>query len=585
MRRKEFTRPLDLAWQYLHKGDEHRAQQIVLAQRKHAPEDPELHIKWAELCEELGMARQAMEHYEAALKLDPKNHDALFSLGNILSEVGRFENSNHYLRKLLQQRPDHSKARELLYNNYEALGLVGQAEAVIPKKKGSSQSPHERYFPPCISKEQIEIFLKLFSGRELGYALETLDPDTGKVHHEYRAEPLDEEVVKAHLLGEISVAVYPLRSDNTVRYATLLLHVPSRVREMYARQHGYLLFLNEKARALAIKVVQQAQGFGVPVYIEEFGVRGYRVWFFFTEFVHFLKAKDFLNLFMERTEPSDSHIAVEFLLPTKPVGIGWIERCIPLPLGVDPVSNKRCFFLDQNGRPFDNQLIFLKKVRTLDLKLAIRQLRLTTEAREIKYWEPRSLPRLVEKLRHECRVLGYLIDRALSGHMLRREEKVILFYTVGLLDSTEDSLHQILEPTPDYNYRKIKKQLQRLQKNPISCLRIRSMIPEITGSVGCTCAFDLRGGKYPSPLLHVMPQLVPASEEIEIPDKLPLKEAAKRYAYLRTHIEEEKTTLRRLEKILERHFQRKGIQECSIDKAKIKLYKKDSHITWHLEQT
>jgi hypothetical protein len=168
--------------------------------------------------------------------------------------------------------------------------------------------------------------------------------------------------------------------------------------------------------------------------------------------------------------------------------------------------------------------------------------------------------------------------------MLRREEKVILFYTVGLLDSTGDSLHQILEPAPDYNYRKIRRQLERLQKNPISCLRIRSMIPEITGSVGCACIFDLRGGKYPSPLLHVMPQLVPVSEEMEIPDKLPLREAARRYVYLRMRIEEETAALKRLERILEQHFHKKGIQEYAINSAKIKLYKEDDHTTWNLER-
>jgi len=180
-------------------------------------------------------------------------------------------------------------------------------------------------------------------------------------------------------------------------------------------------------------------------------------------------------------------------------------------------------------------------------------------------------------------VISLLMDRALEGRMLRREEKVVLYYSIGLLDETGSAIHTLLESTPDYNYTKTKRQWERLQKNPISCLKIRSMLPDITSAVNCQCTFDLGGGKYPSPLMHVMPHMVPAAREFEIPPRLKLRQAAQRCIQLRRRLDEEKRALMRLEALLAEHFSAKGISEFKINDTKILRESANGQTEWRLE--
>jgi hypothetical protein len=180
--------------------------------------------------------------------------------------------------------------------------------------------------------------------------------------------------------------------------------------------------------------------------------------------------------------------------------------------------------------------------------------------------------------------LSELARKARRGRILTRPEKVILFYTLGLTERNGDSLHRLLETCPDYNHNKVQRQAARLKPNPISCHKIRELIPEITASVGCGCSFDLRGGKYPSPLLHVNPHLVPAAEELSLPDRIPIQEAARRYINLKRSIEESSAALLRLEGVLDRHFDRRGIDSLKVEKILLKRHHDSGQTRWHLEQ-
>ncbi|MBW2000217.1 MAG: hypothetical protein JRJ29_19945 [Deltaproteobacteria bacterium] len=574
--------PLELARRYSDEGDEYRAQQVVLSQRKHPPADPMLLAEWGMLSEELGMARQAMEFYERGLNLEPGNRDCLYLLAKLLNEVGHFERSNHYLRKVLRADSGDGAARKLLHENYEAMGLKGQAQAVLPGKEKAPVLP-ERYFPPSVSRNQVDIFLDLFSGREIGFSIQEVDPDTGTSRYVFHETPLGHDMVKDHFLGKITLAAYPLRSDNMVRYTGLFARIPNRVRETYAGQQSYLVLLGEKIKSYVVKLAIFAKSLGIPAYAEEYGSLGARLWFFFEDYEHFLRAREFLKSFIKIAPQPETQYRVEMLLPTKPTGIGWSEQCIPLPLGVNRLSLRRCFFLEDDGRPWDNQLGFLKKIRRFPLRQAARRLR--SQDTSFKPWDGKALAFAdkIERLKSLCPVISLIMDKALAGRLLRREEKVALYYSIGLLDETGNAIHHLLEPTPDYDYVKVKRQWERLQKNPISCLKIRLMLPEITSSVNCQCVFDLRGGRYPSPLMHVMPHMVPASAESRVPPRLKLKQAAHRYVQLRRHLDEEKKVISRLEQLLEKHFSAKGISEFKVNDMKIRRESINGQTAWRLE--
>ena len=458
---------LELARAYMEEKREESARDVVVRRRHMHCDDPDVHVGWAELCEELGMARQAIECYQKALELDSENLDSLYRLAFLFSEIGYYEKSAHHLKKILRRDSGHAGARKLLRHCYEALGLHGQARVLSPEKKGPGVRPAERYFPPSISEEDTRNFLELFSGREVGYALQAIDSKTGDISYEFENAPLDHGPIRDHILGKITLAVYPLRSDNSIQYTALSVRIPIRARETYAGQQSYLAFIAEKMRAYVLDLANFAEGCRIPAYAEQSGPQSFRLWFFFLGFIHFLRAKEFLKGFMEHSPKPGSHFVVEPLLPTRPVGIGWVERCIPLPLGIEGTSLERCFFIDQKGEAYGDQLKFLKKVRRFDVKSAIRNLRSLGQVPGVLKTRSESFPPLVERLRRDCKVVDYLVQKALSGHMMRREEKVALFYTIGLLHGGGNTIHRILESTPDYNYRKTERQLERLQRNPV----------------------------------------------------------------------------------------------------------------------
>jgi hypothetical protein len=158
-----------------------------------------------------------------------------------------------------------------------------------------------------------------------------------------------------------------------------------------------------------------------------------------------------------------------------------------------------------------------------------------------------------------------------------------LYAAHTLLDENGNTIHELLENTPDYNYRKVRQQWERLKKNPVSCVKIRHLLPEITASVNCNCIFDLRGGKYPSPLIHIHPHMVPRASDAEVSQRISIKEAAERYVHLRRHVAEQKKVLETLESVLERHFSRRGTNEYKTKTAKIVRFVNGSNTDWRIE--
>ena len=572
-----------LARHYLQIGDEDKARKTILYWRLRSPMIDEIHFQWAELCEELDMIKPAMDSYGRVLKINPRHKKALFNLARLLNEKGYHERATHFLKKLIKIVPEHQEAKNLLCEIYEKLGHAGLARAVKERTCQVFPEAHERFFPISIGDTQINRFMELFAGREVGFCVESIDFSTGSMKYKFCELPVSPGCVKAHLLGDITLAGYPMRSDNTVRFAGYCLRIPSRVREQHAGQITYLAMVDEKMKRYVIKIARIARRIGIPSYLERYGHQRYRIWFFFDEFEHFLRAKRFLGEFLSLIPRYDTSFSVEPILPTRPQGMGWKETCVPLPLGLDRASMSRSLFIDLEGKPYENQLKHLEKIRPFSLKYGLKRIRECKEGGKLLQHGTQSLPPLVEKLKSKCPVVDHLVSKATAGHMLRSDEKVVLFYTVGLIDEDGRIMHQLLEPTPDYNYTKVKNQWSRLKKNPISCIKIRNLLPEITVSLGCNCVLDLRGGKYPSPLLHVNPHLVPESSDFQLPEKLTLKEAAERYARLSQHVAEERKVLHRLEGILEKHFSRKGIKEYTLRDVRLKQDCSGERIHWILE--
>jgi len=577
--------PLKQAEYFLSSGEEEKARDLAVRWRMVPGQSPAAYRGWGEVCRELGMARQAEECFRMALRIDRDDTDSLFLLAELCADVGRFEEAMGILRRIVRRDPGHTRARELLAENYRALGFTGRAEALCPQPQPRTYEDFERYFPPSVGSEDVARFTSLFAGREQGYAVQAVDSRTGEVRLEYRPGFVSPEIVVPHILGEATLAVYPMRSDHTVRHAVVSLHIDAAVREQNIRNRSYLRALDDKMKSHVMKLARCARLYGIPAYPEDAGTFSYRLWFFFDGFVHFLKAGRFAKAFLEKAPPAEGSFVVEPLLATKPVGIGWMERAVVLPLGIERSTGRRCLFLDADGMPYPEQLKHLRRIREMDPSEALRVFSGADGHREIRSSSAVNLPGRADTLARYCPVVNELVRRAQAGRILRREEKVVLFYAVGLLDEGCRALHDILEPCPDYRFEKVQRQAARLKPAPISCLKIRELLPEITASVGCNCSFDLRGGRYPSPVLHAAPHLVPVSDAFAPPENAPVRDVARRYIDLRLHLEEMSTALGRLERELDARFQKKKIHGLKIDRITLTREEHEGRVAWRMERT
>ena len=136
---------------------------------------------------------------------------------------------------------------------------------------------------------------------------------------------------------------------------------------------------------------------------------------------------------------------------------------------------------------------------------------------QVQYLEPPEDPNVMWEVYQLSSFLGPVIEevarKARSGRMLNHEEKLVVFFTLGFLNDSLKSLHSVLEPCPDYRPKKVDRLASRLKSNPISCPKIRELLPETTAYLLCNCSFPIPEGSYPSPLLHIDPKLVPSRAE------------------------------------------------------------------------
>ncbi len=533
-----------LAKAYLEQGDEERARRVIAIQRRLPSKDPSVHFKWGLLCEELGMARQARESYEQAIALDPGNADYHFRLARLCYEKGAWERALRHLQKTVALSPENEAAREMLVTLYREMGLQGSANAVA--KKATSRDSSPQTIPLQVTQEDVSLLLDLFNGRELGYAEYHL-VSTGNEGYVYCNNALGFGEVADHLRGEKTMGVYLLRGDQTLRCCGIHIQIPWNKLASGIKDAGSLSILEDKVRTYARDLRSKAKELGFSSYCEDSADRGRRIWFFFEDFIPYEMAERLLNSLIDRVSLPGLGLSLQLLLGFKLSGIGKTDEPAMLPLGIRRRTGKRSLFIDEAGNPYDDQLLFLRKIRRitrLDLQRFFKGP--DRERRRIEV----SSSDLFTKLQKRCSIVEAIVLKAASGRSLRTEEKMVLYFTVGFLPESTRILHDILEPCPDYRPNRVNRMMSRLCRNPISCPKIRQLVPEMTAYLSCKCSFDLRSGLYPTPLLHIDPALVNI-EPRTASAAGSLEEIEKRYASILRKIDQLTREKKKLEGMLE----------------------------------
>ncbi len=536
---------LELVERYLAEGEEGKARDITLRHRLAPGQNLEAYLRWAKICEDLNLPRQALECYDKALAINPHHPKALYDKAALFYEIGHLDSAKRLLLRLLQVNPS-EKAHRLLMAVYKELKEVGSLE-VLSHAERENRPEEIRYFPPSLGKSDLEPLYRLFKGRK-GYDEIILHPNTGAPVRLRFRQPITDDLLRKHLLGEKFLAFYPLSEDVKLKQAILNIGIPTKVVAKHVREKSWLYLSKEAVKYQAISALQRVRRLRLPGALEIVSDHQYRLWFFFKEPVHLLWVKRFLRILINFLPYPSEGVQFQPWLPTKGVGIGWVERSLWMPLGVLPTTKRRLFFVDEDGEPYPEQLKFLKQIR----EISWEEVRYFCQGSELR-WErrlDRRLDQLLEDLRRACPILGAIIQKAQAGRLLHTREKQALFLTVGLLDHEGHLLHEVLHPCADYKYSHVERQRRALPPNPLSCIKLRAWFPDLANSLPCHCVFDLTEGRYPSPLLHVAPILVPTEEERFSLKRTSVKELAKIYLHTRQDMQLLSQKLKRLEEEL-----------------------------------
>ncbi len=455
---------------------------------------------WGEICRDLYLVKDALKCYDLALAQEPNHPGALYSKAHLLYEIGLVPKAKRLVFKLLTLHPHHQEGRRLLEAIYQETGEKGALE--LFKGPSEKEEPPLRYFPPSLGPKEIELFLKLFSGRNYKVQL-YLEPPWGRLKTRFIKGPITPEEVRAQLLGESYWGFFPLKEDLKVSQGVFKIAPLKKEIESHLRDKIWLSEKAHTAQYLSLEAYKIALDHGLACALEKLNKLEYRLWFFFSAPVHLLWSKRFLESFIQKLPYPQMGIAYQPLLPTSEEGLGWRERWLELPLGIHPSTQERSLFIDTEGQPYSHQLQFLKTLGAISTE-NIKSLCIKMEVGILgKETQKEDLP--IARLRAKCPLVDHLIKKAQAGRILNKREKQALLLTLGKIGDGE-LVHKALLPCPDYSRAKVDNLLKSTPPYPISCYKLREWFPEILPDHLCNCSFTQKE-HYPTPILHVLPHL------------------------------------------------------------------------------
>jgi hypothetical protein len=590
------------------------------------------HTEWGQFCEEAGEGGLALSEYQLALRDDPDDLVALSRLSLLYEEHGDLDRAIECAERWARLAPADEEAARIVVDLLAAGGLfergrelletsvaAGLREEVVQglraridaaaRLEGSGEAAEEELPPGTPTDADAVRFAHLFAGRENVYARQWAGPG-GEGGYSPVHEPFTAQVARNHLLGSITVGVYPVRLDNTVTFFAFDIDINKRV---LARARGSVA----EARRLKDLVSREARdlqaellAFGVPALLEDSGYKGRHLWVFLAAPEDAGVVRTFGGLFLAACPVVSRELHVEFF-PKQASVAGGIGNLIKLPLGIHRRTGRRSRLLRPDGSAEPDPYGALRRQprlerRALHAAIALLKSRATVRpAADLKAAEEEDKPtpegtlidvsafpapppswtsadfetnaEIAQILAH-CPVLAALKEKVERHRRLTHEEQVVLKHSLGhsgvgvlavnyLLDACVDTPPTDRLQTP-------------LSGNPISCPKIRKRIPHITGSVACNCLFDFAPGQYPTPRLHLLrPGPV---RSVEAPAKAAPSwdpvDRTRALRVLRVRLLEIQTEISRLESELIEYMERAAVAEIDTVDGVLRLVQEEGAI-------
>ncbi|MGC8917243.1 MAG: CRISPR-associated primase-polymerase type A1 [Thermoanaerobaculum sp.] len=502
------------------------------------------------LAERLGLLGIAEREFNLALRDDPNDAESLGRLVALAEEKGAVERAANLLERLFDLTGNPEVAARLAAY-YQELGAGPRLEKLKERCKTKGiRLPREDHAPEALEVPEPVIppegdlirFLGLFGGREDVYARQWFSPAKGEGGYSPVRQPLTVRELRAHLLGEITLGVYPIRLDGTCLFCALDVDIRKEALAEARKSASLAQLVRDELAELTRKLWEEFEKLGMTPLVEDSGYKGRHFWFP-------LAAPEDAATLVALGRAVVGHLsgivgerfALEWFPKASRPGSRGLGNLIKLPLGVHRRTGRRSVFLDRKLQPVANPFLFLREAPRLT-----REVILAVLDRQ-RLQEPEPLPEPPEEpavppavpivppkplwtaehfqthpqfraLLSGCEVLKRLVEQATEERRLSYDEAMVIVHTFGYVQDGVVAANHIFRLVPGLNPNVQLK--SPLRGNPMSCVKIRARIPHITSRCRCNCEFPAASDHYPSPVLHlrgVPPELsekTPAVQEL-----------------------------------------------------------------------
>lgn len=371
-------------------GREEEATSRLRALRTSNSRDARLHLRVADLCEELGLGESLVVELNLAFRDAPDDVDLLRRLGQVHADAGRTERAVRCWRTLVERAPEDVEAWEELGALLKALSHPEEARDAYTR---ALQSTGDRRFeallkelgkaPPREQEEEAPAegpddavlvrFTSLFAGREGVYARQWANPQ-GHTGYTPVREPFNLRVARNHLLGNHTVGIYNVRLDNTATFGALDLDLAKPLVERSGPGmpdwDRAMARLHEHARAL----VTAAELRGLDAYLEDSGGKGRHIWLFLAEPMPARVVRRLCAELAREVGPPPQDVGLEVFPKQAQLPPNGLGNLIKLPLGLHRGSGRRGEFLNGDGKPVSDQYGFLMRIQRIPREAVMRYL-------------------------------------------------------------------------------------------------------------------------------------------------------------------------------------------------------------------
>lgn len=503
--------------------------------------------------------------------------------------------ANEVLFQELLAALDHLKAVEdedsytQLIQIYSDLGCYNKAAFVQDRRTAFTEKHRKVQLPVRVSEEElnadqirfspedIQNYMVRLVGREDMYSREVLEYG-GRRKFEPVTEPLTEDVVEKHLVGELVAGTYIQRPNLTAHFMVIDVDISKKVLLQWQNQpemlQKYLQMAAEHAGILQKKMEQ----LGLSTYIEFSGYRGYHLWLFFSEwlpvrYIHMLEDVVEAKYQSDRCE----EISIEFFPGKMKVRPGTPGQSIKLPYAVHSKTGKRSCFLSNDFLPVADVSAYLKDIACFSLSTVKKILsanlaqseanELAKPIREEAETDLTGFGELADCVRvvlENCNLVRYLCQKARRTGYLPHGERLSILYVFGHLgDDGKEFVHRIMSYTLNYQYNTTEKFIRKLPEKPISCIKLREQYKTLTAEYGCSCTFKRNKNCYPSPVLHAIRKADAEAHEVTIPTSRTLTKEKEKTVFEEINIHKKVQDI--ATKVLELKKQRRSLDR-SIEK-------------------